>query len=294
MYVIVGANGFLGSYMQKAIREMTDETVLALDVNFAGVKNDDRTTWMQCNITNAEDVEKVQNVLGQNKDNKIIYPAAYHHPDLVEKNPRLAWDINITALSNFINRMEHVKCLFYPSTDSVYGNSDSVYHFKETDALNPVNRYGKHKAAAECLVNTYGYNVVRFPFLIAPSLLPHKKHFYDQIAETISVGEPMKMFVDSMRSSLDFGTVAELVVRLIENYRDDMPKILNVSGDDDLSKYDVGIMIADKLGVSRDLIKPIASDQSEGIFEAARAKSTLLDNSEIKKFLGLDEIKIHL
>ena len=56
MYVIVGANGFLGSYMQKAIREMTDETVLALDVNFAGVKNDDRTTWMQCNITNAEDV----------------------------------------------------------------------------------------------------------------------------------------------------------------------------------------------------------------------------------------------
>lgn len=294
MYVIVGANGFLGAYMQKAIKEMTDEEILALDIHIDDVRSDDRTTWMHCDITDLHDIEQVNHIMKQKTDNKVIYLAAYHHPDLVEKNPRLAWNINITALSNFMNMVENVKCFFYPSTDSVYGNGDSSYHFKETDALNPVNRYGRHKATAECLVNAYGYHVVRFPFLIAPSLLPYKKHFYDQIADTISAGKKMEMFVDSMRSSLDFGTVAGLVIRLIENYREDMPKILNVSGDDDLSKYDVGIMIAEKLGVSKDLIVPISSEQTDGIFEAKRAKSTLMDNSEIKKYLGLREIKIQL
>lgn len=294
MYVIVGANGFLGSYIQNAVKNTTDEQILALGVHIDDITDDDRTTWMRCDITNKNDVDRVNQIMRQQSDNKVIYLAAYHHPDLVEKNPRLAWNINITALSNFINTVENVKCFFYPSTDSVYGNGDSTYHFKETDALHPVNRYGRHKATAECLVNAYGYNVVRFPFLIAPSLLQHKKHFYDQIVETISKGEKMEMFVDSLRSSLDFGTVAGLLVNLIENYGEDMPKILNVSGDDDLSKYDVGIMIAEKLGVSKDLIVPISAEQTDGIFEAKRAKSTLLDNSEVKKYLGLNQIKIQL
>ena len=143
MYVIVGANGFLGAYMQKAIKEMTDEEILALDIHTADVRSDDRTTWMHCDITDLHDIEQVNRIMKQKADNKVIYLAAYHHPDLVEKNPRLAWNINITALSNFMNTVENVKCFFYPSTDSVYGNGDSSYHFKETDALNPVNRYGR-------------------------------------------------------------------------------------------------------------------------------------------------------
>ncbi len=294
MYVIVGANGFLGAYMQKAVKERTNERILALDANVSNVKNDDRTDWMKCDVTQKQDIERVMELLSQYKNHKVIYLAAYHHPDMVEKNPKTAWNVNITALSNFMNTVGHVKCFFYPSTDSVYGDGGSKRHFKETDQLNPVNRYGRQKSAAEYLVRMYGYNVVRFPFLIAPSLLPYKKHFYDQIADTISKGEKMEMFVDSMRSSLDFATAADLVIQLMEKYREDMPDILNVSGDDDLSKYDVGIMIAKKLGVSKELIVPITAEKPEGIFDAKRAKSTLLDNSQVKKYLGLQEIKIHL
>lgn len=294
MYVIVGANGYLGAYLRKAVKELTGEKILALDMNIDQTQDDERVIWKKCDITSLDDVKAVNDIMKREEENKVIYLAAYHHPDMVEKNPRIAWNINITALSNFMNTVENVKCFFYPSTDSVYGDGNSEYHFKETDALKPVNRYGRHKATAECLVNAYGYNVVRFPFLIAPSLLPYKKHFYDQIVDTITKGEKMEMFADSLRSSLDFETVARLVIKLIENYREDMPKILNVSGDDDLSKYDVGLMIAKKIGAPTDLIVPISADQTDGIFEAKRAKSTLLDNSEIKKYLGLKEIKIKL
>lgn len=294
MYVVVGANGFLGAYMRQAIRKMTQEDILALDKVIDGSDRDGKTEWMQCDITKPEDVKQINSITKQSGCHKIIYLAAYHHPDMVEKNPRMAWDINITALSYFMNTLENVECFFYPSSDSVYGDGGISYHFKESDHLNPVNRYGRHKAAAECLVNAYGYNVVRFPFLIAPSLLSYKNHFYDQIAEAVQQGRKMEMFADSMRSSLDFGTAADLVIQLIENYSEQMPKILNVSGDDDLSKYDIGKMIARRLGVSENLIVPISADHADGIFEAKRAKSTLLDNSEIKKYLRLKEIKIKI
>lgn len=294
MYLIIGARGFLGSYILRAIIEKTEEKILSIARNIDGTSNTNRITWIQCDITKIDDIKGLAYKVKDIEPVNIIYLAAYHHPDLVEKNPRIAWDINITSLSNFLNIMENVRCLFYPSTDSVYGDSINTYHFKESDQLNPVNRYGKQKVAAECLVNTYGYNVVRYPFLISPSLSDQKKHFYDLIVDTIKQNNYMEMFSDSYRSSLDFGTAAELLVDLIVNYNESTPKILNISGDDDLSKYDIGLMIADKFGVSTDYILPINSVGNGNIFEAKRAQSTLLDNSLIKRTLAIKKIKIKI
>lgn len=294
MYIVVGANGYLGTYMMKHILADTDEEILAV-ARSAGKYLHERIRWVSCDITSADDVAALnETYLSKNRDNKIIYLAAYHHPDKVEKNPRIAWDTNVTALSRFLNTAENVKCFFYPSSDSVYGESVDGHRFVESDALNPVNRYGRHKCVAETLVTGYGYNVVRFPFLISPSIVPDKKHFYDTIAETISRGEPMEMFSDSYRSAVSFDTAAELTVRLMETYREEYPKVLNICGDDALSKYDIGLMIADKLGVSRELIRGISVDSSSGIFEAKRASSTLMDNALLKKTLSLSEIKLVL
>ena len=93
---------------------------------------------------------------------------------------------------------------------------------------------------------------------------------------------------------MSFDTAAELTVRLMETYREEYPKVLNICGDDALSKYDIGLMIADKLGVSRELIRGISVDSSSGIFEAKRASSTLMDNALLKKTLSLSEIKLVL
>lgn len=295
MYLIVGANGFLGSYIIKNILEQTDQKIIAVTRNSHGLSDTDRITWLSCDISQKEETDKladrVHNMGGRMN---VIYLAAYHHPDEVEQHPQTAWHTNIVSLAYFLNAVENVRCFFYPSTDSVYGNGDAGYHFKETDPLHPVNTYGRQKALAECIVNTYGYHVVRFPFLIAPSILPHKKHFYDQIAETILHGGTIEMLADSMRSSLDFGTAAELLVKLTENFSGRMPQILNVCGDEDLSKYDIGIRIAEKLRVPKERIIPVLTDQVSGIFQTERAKSTLMDNARVKEYLGLKEIKISL
>lgn len=296
MYVVIGANGYMGAYIIKNILSMTQEDVLAVAHHsvFGGIDSP-RVRWTACDITNAEQVRMLnERYLRPSPCNKVVYLAAYHHPDLVEKNPRLAWDINVTSLSSFLNTAENMKCLFYPSTDSVYGEGGREHAFRETDALNPANRYGRQKCAAEALVTAYGYHVARFPFLIAPSLVPGKPHFYDRIVESITAGVPFDMFMDSYRSSLDFGTASKLVIQMMEAEKGNLPAIVNVCGDDALSKYDVGLMIADHVGVSRDMIRPVSFRRDVEIFQAKRACSTVMDNSLLKRILGLREIKLTL
>lgn len=101
------------------------------------------------------------------------------------------------------------------------------------------------------------------------------------------------MFSDSLRSALDFDCAARLMIQLAEK-KQSVAQVINVCGDEALSKYDIGLRIADKLGVSRSLVKPISIENAEGIFEAKRAASTLMDNSLLKETLGLTEVRLRL
>lgn len=294
MYCIIGANGFLGSYILKSILNKTKERIVACcrDISLVGdTLKDERITWKNLDICDFDAVNSFCNEY-KNEDKKIVYLAAYHNPDLVEKNPRIAWNTNITVLSSFLNAMENVSAFYYPSSDSVYGNSIDGKVFKEDDKTNPVNTYGKQKALAEKIVNTYGYQVVRYPFLIGTSLLSSKKHFYDYIVENLRSGDGMDMFSDSYRSTISFRQAADYLVDLIE--MGDKHPIVNISSDKALSKYDVGIIIAGKLGLDKNLVRAIKVEDSEGIFVAKRASSTMMDNKLLKSIFKLGEINLEI
>ena len=295
MYLVIGDNGFLGSYIIKNIISQTSDNIIATARNISDLESNSRVQWIQIDVTRDEDIERLRHVSFSGPQFKVVYLAAYHHPDLVQKNPRLAWDINIVALARVLNALENIDCLFYASTDSVYGESHDGYHFKETDELNPENIYGIQKKTAEAIITGFGYNIVRFPFLIGKSILLHKKHFFDMILETLSRGEQIKMFSDSYRSALDFNAAAKLLVALIEEVRSYTPLIINIAGDEDLSKYDIGVKIARKYGYKENLIVPISiKEEDSNIFEAPRAVSTLMDNTVLKKVLNIKNIGIDL
>lgn len=289
MYAIIGANGYLGSYLIKAILEETEEKIIGTEIDLTGLQDTERLHWELCDVTSPESAARLIGILKTYENVKIIYLAAYHHPDKVQKNPELAWHINVTCLSAFVNQARFAKRIFYASTDSVYGNSINGHHFVENDPLNPVNIYGHNKCAAEAILVHCGFNIVRFPFLISPGLT--KKHFYDVIADSIKAGKPFEMYEDSYRSSLSFENAGRLLIRLME-LPGEIPPIVNVCGDRDLSKYDVGLMVADQCGVSRDLIIPISITKAQENFETARAETTLMDNSLCKKLLDLKYIDI--
>ena len=289
MYSIIGANGYLGSYIKKVILEETSEDLICVCRNIPTEK-ENRVKWISCDISDREKVDNLIEELKRYEDLKIVYLAAYHNPDMVEKNPELAWDINVTSLSYFLNKTDFAKAIYYASTDSVYGESKDLYHFKESDPLNPVNIYGHNKCAAEALFIHKGRNVVRFPFLISPSLAG-KPHFYDRIVESLRNNEPFEMYEDSYRSSLSFENAARLLIALIE--KENKEPVINVCGDKDLSKYDVGLLVAEKEGLDPKLIIPVKMGEItiEG-FVSKRATSTVMDNGLLKKTLNLEYVDI--
>lgn len=294
MYVVIGANGFLGRYCIQSILEQTDENVTATARNIQNLEDTDRVHWEKCDIALESEFDRLLSMIREYDRIKVIFLAAYHNPDLVEANPSHAWDINVTALSRCLNKMTFVERLFYASTDSVYGDSIDHYHFKENDPLNPVNRYGRNKAAAEAVVRYLEFHVVRFPFLIGTSLVPGKRHFYDNIVENLTNGKEVEMFENSYRSSLHFHTAASLLIQLMEMPLREVPPILNVCGDRDLSKYDIGLLAAEKLQVSEKLIKPIKIFENDAVFKTKRAVSTVMDNTLVKKVLQVDRIEFEL
>lgn len=293
MYVVIGANGYIGSYMIKNILQYTSDSILAIGRQVEEKKIEyARVFGMQCDITDDRDIAKLSQKVALMENVKIIYLAAYHHPDDVKKNPKVAWNVNVTSLSKVLNSLDNVKCLYYVSTEMVYGEGNKERLFSEKDELKPVNLYGVQKKVAEAIVLGYGYNVVRFPFVIGPSLLPGKKHFYDIIVDTVRSGNVIEMFEDAYKSALDFDTATKLVIELTKMDTEVVPKILNVAGDSILSKYDIGVEIAKANGLDEQLIKSIRLSQDNKIFNEKRASCTLLDNTLLKKTLQLDTIKM--
>ena len=292
MYLIIGASGYLGRYCIKNILENTNDKILATYTKNPPVFEDSRVEWITLDVCDVEALKALS--LRVDENTKIIYLAAYHHPDKVEENPELAWNINIVALANAVNIFHNAKCLYYASTDTVYGEGSKNKKFVETDPYASVNLYGRHKALAEQICLTRGFNVVRFPFIFGPSLVEGRPHFFDNIKADLEAGKTVEMFSDSYRSTLSFNQCAYYLVALIEKFGACPEKIVNIAGDDVMSKFDAAVALADKYGLDKSLIKPVSITQNTGIFKAKRAASGTLDNSKLKSLLHIKEIHLEV
>lgn len=293
VYLVVGANGFLGSYVLKNIISGCDDSIIATYHGEFPSDSCDKITWIKCDVTSPDDIVNLKGFISDVTECRIFYFAACHNLDLVKREPEFAESINVTALGNFLDVFRDAKCLYFSSTDCVYGENTAEFPiFKECDPLNPVNEYGRQKIGAEKLVLRYGFNVVRLPFMTGKSLLGYKKHFLDNVIDKASNGEKFTLADGLYRSALDYESVANLLFTL--SRRDNVPQILNVCGDDKLSKYDVGEMIRERYSLPRENIVKVDESEIQKLFFERRASSTVMDNSKLKDFLKLDEIKMKI
>ena len=291
MYIIVGGSGFLGLYMVKNILEKTQDEIVATYFPEKPSYKHERLVWFECNVKEQKYIDLL-NEKYADRNPKIIYLAAYPSPDFCEKDPVEAWNLNVTALANFVNQVKNPKCLYFASTDVTYGEGKFGEKFKENSPYNPSNSYGRHKVLGEQLVLAKGFNVFRLPLMMNKSLVDGKKHFFDIICETLSSGKEIEMFKDSYRSILSFNQCAGFVIDLIEKYGSCEEKIINLASDEPISKVDLAEQICDMYGYDKNLIKPISVSEDNQIFSAKRAAYTAMDNTKLKKLLNIDSIKL--
>ena len=175
--IVVGAGGQIGielvPYLQKLYGE---DHVIAADINESLC---DRLRSMAITERfDALDVKAYAQVIGKYSIDSIFNLVALLSAT-GEKNPQLAWDINIGALINALELARENGCaVFTPSSIGAFGHNTPHQNTPQDTVMRPGTIYGVCKVTGELLSDYYftrfGVDTrsVRFPGIISNGALP--------------------------------------------------------------------------------------------------------------------------
>ncbi|MBP3356945.1 MAG: NAD-dependent epimerase/dehydratase family protein [Rikenellaceae bacterium] len=173
--LIVGAGGQIGSELTQFLRKLYGESnVVATDVREC--KNLSENGPFA--VLNALDANSYGYTVNKYKVDTIFNLVALLSA-VGEKDPQLAWNINMGALMNSLEVAHQYGCaLFTPSSIGAFGPTSPKDNTPQDTLMQPTTVYGVCKVTGELLSNYYHlkYGVdtrsVRFPGLISNVTLP--------------------------------------------------------------------------------------------------------------------------
>lgn len=269
---MVGASGFLGSYVYNACMQER--------IHVVGSSTKARDCFVSMDITR---IESVRQVIGKAKPDCVINCAAMTNVDECERNPALARSINTRGVENLARLCSSAGArLVHVSTDSIFDGKTG--HYSEESEPTPVNTYARTKVEGEKLVISLSksFVIVRTNFY---GLNPNGKHLLNWILSSLKEGREMIGFEDTIFNPL---WVIDLAGLLIELAASSYCGMLNCASDEQFTKYEFIRRITSELGYDSSLVKRGSSDQI--VLAAARPKITTLSNKRMHELL---KTKIH-
>ncbi len=175
--LVTGALGQIGSELVMNLREAYgNDNVIASDISTKGSQEAIESGPFE--IIDVVDGKKIDEVV-----KKYNVDTVYHLAALLsatgEKNPSLAWNINMGGLFNVLEVARENNCaVCTPSSIAAFGPSTPKDNTPQDTLMRPTTMYGVTKVAGELLCDYYHqkYNIdtrgVRFPGLISYKSLP--------------------------------------------------------------------------------------------------------------------------
>ncbi len=168
---MTGAGGQIGSWLVPELRRTYgDAAVLATDIRTLGAEVVDAGPFQ---VLDATDVRAVGQAVMRHDADAIFHLAAILSA-VGERDPRLAWHVNMTALEAVLEVAREQGCaVFTPSSIGVFGPESPKDPTPQDTVMRPRTVYGITKVAGELLCDYYHrrYGVdtrgVRYPGLIS-------------------------------------------------------------------------------------------------------------------------------
>ena len=171
--LITGALGQLGQEFIKFFNKK-NTYVLATDIR-SPLKD------LSCDfeIADAMDEKRIDYLIKKNNINVIYHLVAVLSAN-GEKNPFMAWEINMKSFQNIISLSINngIKKIFWPSSIAVFGTKSNLSFAAQDSILNPETIYGISKLAGERLINYYNKKFdldirsLRYPGIISFNTKP--------------------------------------------------------------------------------------------------------------------------
>lgn len=275
--LITGASGLLG--LNLALHCLDRAEVI-------GVANQTRLQHLPFELIQAELTEPgvFSALLEKHQPDLVIHCAAMANVDDCEAHPHQAHQVNgllpgeLAAAAAAQNvRFIHI------STDAVFDGVDSGENgYDELDKTNPINVYAMSKLAGErsvlaanpnavvARVNFFGWSVSGTRSL--------SEFFYNNLND----GKSVSGFTDVFYTPLYVGDLAEILWKLGSS---DVRGLYHVFGSKAISKYQFGMMIADRFVLDASLIQP-TSWRDAGL-QAVRSPNLIMNSQKLKQDLAI-------
>lgn len=241
--LLTGASGLVGSNTAVAA-ERRGHTVHGLTGSWGGAIPGLATAAR----LDVRDLAAVTGAVLEFFPDAIINAAAISEPVRCETDPEGSRALNVLLPQRLAEIAHHLSCRFvHISSEQVFDGSRAPY--SRSDAVSPVNAYGRQKVESEGLVHGAAPEsaaTVRAPLLMGNSLggarSVHERLFADWAA-----GLRVKLFTDEIRQPCTAENLADVLVELCE--RLDMNGIFHWAGAEAVSRQELGARIARHFGV---------------------------------------------
>jgi dTDP-4-dehydrorhamnose reductase len=227
-----------------------------------------------------EKKEVILEVFRESCPDIVIHAAGLTGVEECENNPARAHNINVELAVNVAHACAYLNIPFvHISTDHMF--SGGFQFAAETTPVSPINMYARTKAEADVRVLEACSDALVIRTNFFGWGMSYRKSFSDKIISSLREKKPLRLFEDIFYTPIVIEVLVDVVHQLLDKKANG---IFNVVGDDRLSKYQFGRIIAELFQLDHKLIT--AGNISENRSLIRRPKDMSLSNKKVCQFLG--------
>jgi len=231
---------------------------------------------------------EVNDAITQIRPDVIIHLAAVTNSNFCANNKDAARLINIEGTRNLVSAAHKIGArLLFISTDLVH--SGVISRSTEEEVPAPSCFYGQTKFEAEKVIQKSGIDSVIVRTSLIYGLSKTKKStFFDNLLFNLREGTQTKLFIDEYRTPIYIENFFQILLELATNIN--ISGLYNISGNERVSRYELGLELARALSMPSNLLVPVSVDSFE--FYDKKPKDTSLDNRRIRRLIKSDIFSI--
>jgi dTDP-4-dehydrorhamnose reductase len=274
--LIIGARGFLGMHTAEAAAAAGKfEIILANRTDFGE----------PASVTlDLADNASIRTAFEKSRPDAVLLLGALSDIDRCEAMPELAFAINAHGAEYVANCCARSGArLLFTSTAAVF---DGTRHgYREEDMPAPISVYGKTKAWAEQAVQGLvpSAAIIRFALVLGFARRLGTNAMLDSTVEKWKQGNAVSFPTREYRNPVDAGTLARIIIAAIGGSK--LIGVYHVGALDSVSRYDLALRLADRLGYSPNLV---AARETPLPGRAPRGEDHFLLTEKIRSILQID------
>ncbi len=221
-----------------------------------------------------------KDVLKMTNPDLVINLAALTNVDLCERNPELAYSINVGGIDSLVSTFNGP--IIHISTDYVFDGESGPN--KETDPTNPLNVYGLSKLGSEnLLLDQSKDSLVIRANVLYDYASRSSASFLNWVIDSLEEGKEINVVEDQWNNPTWTSSLAVVIDRSIDS---ELNGLVHWGDGDWISRYDFAIKIADIFNLKKTLVKPIKTSELDQT--AKRPLKGGLDSKFAQSVLNLE------